>query len=177
MMFDLTSPADSPDRPPEQWETTIRVYFSRDHEEIDGTFHHLLQELKRAAADPDHVVKTAELLFDEFDERLERHIRLEEEILFPAVERKAPHLAQGPGRVMRMEHEQIRKLKSDARDYLRMSLARRGSLEHAVSSLESVLAVLLDHNGKEEAVYYPMSERLFTPTEMREMLSKIQRIG
>ena len=69
----------------------ISAFFENDHREIDAI-------LERTAFDSPNAIVD----FSEFDARLERHIRWEEELLFPAVAAKAPPLEMGPIRVMKM---------------------------------------------------------------------------
>jgi hemerythrin-like domain-containing protein len=104
-----------------EMESGIAAFFARDHDEIDLIFGRLREDLKGAtrAANPPYETLARE--FDEFNGRLERHIRWEEEILFPAVEEKSPSLTDGPGRVMRMEHVEIRRLKAIAEENIKSS--------------------------------------------------------
>jgi hemerythrin superfamily protein len=147
---------------PKETESEICSYFGRDHDEIDVLFGYLRADARAS--------RPAAALFDEFDRRLERHIRWEEEILFPAVEAKMPDLADGPGRVMRWEHEEIRRYKGEAGRLLRGGL----DFPRAAELLESTLYVLLDHNRKEESIYYPLADKIFTPKERADVLARVR---
>jgi uncharacterized protein (DUF2249 family) len=153
---------------PKESEPAIGEYFARDHDEIDVLFGHLRADVAVGAP-------AARLIreFDEFNARLERHIRWEEVILFPAVEAKSPMLAQGPGRVMRMEHQDIRQWKAAASHELR---AAPPSLARAAEALGTVLQILLDHNRKEEHVYYPMSDEIFRSEEAADLLRRVREL-
>lgn len=146
----------------------ISAFFGRDHDEIDVLFSHLRADLAKPDPGPEDLA-SARRQFQEFDSRLDRHIRWEEEILFTAVERKSPDLAIGPGRVMREEHERIQAQKAAAGRCL-----AQGDSGGAGRALQAVLAILLDHNLKEEAVYYPTSDDLFSPAEVAEILRRIR---
>ncbi len=150
-------------------EVVVSAYFERDHAEIDTLFAFLRSDvaLRRPAA----------AIFDDFNSRLERHIRWEEEILFPAVEAVAPPLAAGPGRVMRYEHEEIRRLKALAGTILHRPDVGPTGFEEAAQALAGTLAVLLDHNRKEEAIYYPMADQMFSPSEAKELLSRVKAMA
>jgi hypothetical protein len=67
---------------------SITEFFEKDHREIDAIFEKLT--FLDAKADCS--------AFDEFDRRLERHIRWEEELLFPAIGAVNPMIEQGPPR-------------------------------------------------------------------------------
>ena len=76
-----------------------------DHDRLDALLSRIFDE--RAAGR----LEDARRLWPEFERGLERHIRFEEELLFPVFEEKAglsPN--QGPTAVMRAEHRQIEML-------------------------------------------------------------------
>jgi uncharacterized protein (DUF2249 family) len=150
---------------PKDDESEIGAYFARDHDEIDLIFKYL-------HADVEEFVPCSGI-FDEFNARLERHIRWEEEVLFPAVERRAPMLVDGPGRVMRMEHVEIRAFKAQAERMLKSSPP---DFTRAIEALDAMAGVLIDHNRKEEAVYYPMSDQMFSAAEAATILHAVREI-
>ena len=96
---------------------------------------------------------TAISTFKHFNDQLQAHIEAEEGLLFPAFE-EATGYAEGPTRVMRMEHEQIRSLLAQ----LEFACAERD--EDAYSGAAETLAPLLaQHNMKEENILYPMCDQ------------------
>src|SRR5262245_36352884 len=127
---------------------TITGFFQRDHREIDALYRRALEraregETGRALAD-----------FDEYDRNLERHIRWEEELVFPAFEEASGLRGVGPTEIMRAEHREIRALKQRLRAEiaaLRGPADRSAPLWRTSRSLETVLG---EHNAKEEAVLY-----------------------
>jgi regulator of cell morphogenesis and NO signaling len=94
--------------------------------------------------------------FAEFDLGLRRHIRFEEQILFPAFEQASGLPAQGgPTGVMRAEHREIEALLEALGDVVALP-------GPAAEVLRAQLhAVLGGHNLKEENILYPGADRLF----------------
>lgn len=137
----------------------VSSFFEKDHREIDEIL----------AGVPFDASAGALTAFERFHERLERHIRWEEEILFPAVSGKAPMLEMGPVRVMRMEHEEIRREMAAALEAL-----RDGDGRAARAHAEAMAGVLEGHNLKEERVLYPACDELLSPDEVREILGRVR---
>lgn len=137
---------------------SITEFFENDHREIDAIFEGL--SYRDAAKDLS--------LFSEFDRRLERHIRWEEDLLFPAIGAINPMIAQGPVRIMKLEHEAIRHSKAKAKEaFEKGDLA--GSREHC----ETVKEVLTQHNMKEEQILYPACDQSLDDRAVKELLAKI----
>ncbi|MCG3205775.1 MAG: Iron-sulfur cluster repair protein YtfE [Elusimicrobia bacterium] len=137
---------------------SITEFFENDHREIDAIFEGL--SYGDAAKDL--------ALFKEFDRRLERHIRWEEDLLFPAIGAINPMIAQGPVRVMKLEHEAIRHSKAKAKEaFEKGDLA--GSREHS----EAVKEVLTQHNIKEEQILYPTCDQSLDERAVKELFDKI----
>jgi hemerythrin-like domain-containing protein len=91
--------------------------------------------------------------FAAFRAAIERHLRVEEEVVFPAFESQTG-MTMGPTRVMRMEHEQMRGL-------LRDLDAARGQCDRGafLGLAETLLILMQQHNLKEENMLYPMTDR------------------
>ena len=137
---------------------SITDFFEKDHREIDALFEGL--SFKNAAEDL--------ALFDEFDRRLERHIRWEEDLLFPAIGKINPMIEQGPVRMMKIEHEAIRHSKAKAIDaFSRRDLA--GAREHC----DAVRETLAQHNMKEERILYPACDQSLDRHAVSDLLTKI----
>ncbi|MBE7454439.1 MAG: hemerythrin domain-containing protein [Kofleriaceae bacterium] len=126
-------------------ETTVTGYLSADHDRLDA----LLEELTALVAAGD-LAPAARLLVG-FAAGLGRHIRLEDELLFPTFERVTGH--DGPTAVMREEHRMIE-------EHLAGMEAALASRDPAAFTLEraALVAVLGDHNVKEEAIVYPLTD-------------------
>ena len=159
---------------PWEEEKEIAAAFGRDHDEIDLLLGYFRQDLQSVRTDGKRPAGSLGGQFDEWDARLERHIRWEEEILFPEAEALEPCLGQGPGRVMRMEHEEIRRLKTEVGRCVRTKDPAPAVLERASKALDSLVFVLTDHNHKEESIYYPMSERVLTGKKKEDLLRRVR---
>jgi len=126
---------------------SVTALLGIDHDRLDA----LLAESKRLLAeDPTR----AAACFAAFRSGLERHIAAEEEVLFPAFEALTGVRGGGPTHVMRLEHAEIRGLLAEVGSRL-----ERGDGERPTSLLGDLTALLLAHNGKEERILYPASDR------------------
>jgi iron-sulfur cluster repair protein YtfE (RIC family) len=100
-------------------QTTVQTLLEADHREIDAAF-------DKAVAGDRSALAT-------FKQRLEMHMKIEEEILFPAL---AGTPLATPCRVMAKEHDLLRELLAD-------------------DDLQALPTCLGSHNNKEERVIYP----------------------
>lgn len=91
--------------------------------------------------------------FDAFILPFERHLQLEEETLFPALEAKLGG-PLGPTAVMRMEHGQMREILTSM-----LGALDAKSVEDCLGHSETLLMVMQQHNLKEERMLYPMMDR------------------
>lgn len=104
--------------------------------------------------------------FDDFVRHLRDHLGKEEEVLFPAIERKTGS-SQGPTQVMRMEHEDMRgQLHSMAED-----LDRKDG-GHFLGLAETLLLLIQQHNLKEEGILYPLADQALAD-ELEEVLARL----
>ncbi len=87
-----------------------------------------------------------------FNEAMERHFGMEEEVLFPAFEQRSG-MVDGPTQVMREEHEQMRRLLTQ----LQWALEQQQQ-EDYLDTTETLLIMIQQHNMKEEGMLYPMSD-------------------
>lgn len=126
---------------------TVTEILSHDHRRLDA----ILAEAKRSLVAGE--LARAEARFAEFRAGLERHIVAEEEILFPAFE-ALTGVRSGPTEVMRVEHVELRRLMAE----IAARLGGGGDEGHA-TPLAALTARLYAHNGKEERILYPASDR------------------
>ena len=98
---------------------------------------------------------------------LDRHIEVEEQILFPLFERMTGMTGAGPTFVMRSEHVDIRRLMGDTAAALEAADPAR-----ADASLDGLLDVLGSHNMKEERILYPMTDEAAGDDPARDDLVK-----
>lgn len=160
--------------PPEDRERSLHAFLARDHEEIDAMIafaHEDLRALRASATPPPAAVVRA---VAELAERLQRHSRWEDQVLFPAVEAKIPPLARGLGHVMRMEHREIRRLLASALRSLRDAASRPASSEETANALAAILELLREHHEKEEYVHYAVADRMFGEDELAGILARLR---
>ncbi len=145
---------------------TITEYLQGDHRRLDA----LMQRCKGLMESG--VVKEAAALFGEFREGLLRHILIEEDLLFPAFEEATGMgRASGPTGVMRSEHLEIKRLMDEIQDLF----ARRPWVADAFEPLRSALVALLsEHNAKEERILYSMSDRMVPANQLADLVERMK---
>ena len=142
---------------------TISGYFRNDHDRLD-TLLQSFQSLKRQ-----NFAKAKEA-FTQFKSGLERHIRWEEELLFPLWEEKTGMSDEGPTFVMRHEHRRIEEqLQAIDRNIT-------GDNADDAEPEQALLSLLAAHNLKEERVLYPAIDQATTPEECGDILKQIQEL-
>ena len=142
----------------------VNEALSWDHDRLDALETSAFQ--KRASGD----FRGARETWSLFATGLRRHIRFEEEILFPAFEESSGMPSDaGPTAVMRAEHREIEGLIAEIE-------AGIGDPSSPVDQLRrSLHAVLGDHNVKEEGVLYPSTDQLLGSEEANLLIERIQR--
>lgn len=133
--------------------TSITTYLSWDHERLDRALAVTSEDVEAGR------MAEARGAFAEYDRGLGRHMRIEEELLFPLFEARSG-MAGGPTSVMRDEHRTIRV----ALDLMRAGL-ERDDPEAFRSGVKFLQSVLPAHNSKEEHILYPTTDRLLTERE------------
>jgi hemerythrin-like domain-containing protein len=126
-----------------------------EHRECDEIF----VSAEKAVIDGDF--EEAERLFLSFANETLQHFKKEEESLFPTFE-EISGSTEGPTRIMKFEHEQVRGLIG------KMAEAVEGKDSDAYLSLaESMMILLQQHNMKEEQMLYAMCDRVI-PQDVKE---------
>jgi len=114
--------------------------------------------------------KEAEEKFLDFANETLAHFKREEEILFPEFE-AITKSTEGPTRVMKFEHEQVRGL------FGKMAEAIENKKRDDYLSLsESMMILLQQHNMKEEQMLYAMCDRVIPTDKKEELISKMEEI-
>lgn len=143
----------------------VNEALSWDHDRLDA-----LEARAFEARSESKLALAAELIAD-FAFGLRRHIRFEEELLFPEFEARfgfSPEM--GPTAVMRAEHREI----LDLLGQIEAGIGDAGSpVEGQRGALHGVLG---DHNMKEEHVVYPGTDRALTPAESDALVARIQAL-
>jgi iron-sulfur cluster repair protein YtfE (RIC family) len=139
---------------------SITDRLAADHVRIDEYF----AVASRLAADGK--LLDAESVFDDFSRALRGHIILEEELLFPVLERHAGFV--GPTTVMRHEHRAIEHGILRARTEL-----VRGNPLGFIAVAGELAALLGQHNHKEERVLYPRADAALDASERSAVVRKL----
>jgi uncharacterized protein (DUF2249 family) len=141
-----------------------------DHDRLDA----LLQGARDAAVAGDW--PAAHGRFRQFTTGLLRHIRMEEEVLFPAFEAQSGQAQGGPTAVMRDEHREIEAILRRIGDLLETTPGVGGRREPFDAGVGALLSVLGDHNVKEEEVLYPLTDQVLGPKEADALVRTMQRV-
>jgi hemerythrin-like domain-containing protein len=142
-------------------DSTLREYFTGDHRRCDEIW----SDVEAAAESGGDQLAKAH--FERFAAALERHLQMEEEVIFPAFEEATGMRNAGPTFVMRSEHEQMRGLLEQMRGSV-------DSGDELVDLGDTLLMLIQQHNSKEENMLYPMAEQALASTwaEIREALAR-----
>ncbi len=101
---------------------------------------------------------------------MERHIEVEENVLFPAFEERTG-MTQGPTAVMRMEHTRMRGMF----EQMRAAIAAKDAQQY-LGTAQTLLDLLQQHNAKEESMMYPMLDRALGD-DARAMLDQLETLA
>ncbi len=123
-------------------------YLTHDHRACDALWGDL-----EAALDNEDAHEIGQL-WPRFDAAMRRHLSMEEEVIFPALEDAMGMRGFGPVQVMKMEHQQMRAMLD------RMAQAASASNWSAMMDEGDTLLMLIgQHNAKEEGILYPMIDQ------------------
>ena len=124
----------------------IKEFMTLDHRNCDEIFAQMEESVANKADEA--VVK-----FEEFQDALTNHFKMEEMVLFPEFEQRTG-MTQGPTQVMVLEHEQMRELLS------KMYKAVEANDKDKFFGLSETLMILMQqHNMKEEQMLYTMAQQ------------------
>jgi hemerythrin-like domain-containing protein len=144
---------------------TVSEALETDHRRLDA----MLEQAERLVGEG--LVQEAAARAAQFVCGLERHIEMEEQVLFPAFEERTG-LRTGPTEVMRHEHRAIRSHLGEI-----TSALAEGSTARFRTAAEALVEVLGQHNMKEERILYPMADRSAGSAEARdELVRRMQRL-
>lgn len=142
---------------------TITECLSSDHDRLDGILAVVCRKVEA------NQLEESQTALAGFAFGLSRHIRIEEELLFPIFEMRTG-LGGGPTLVMRSEHREILAAVRTMRDGL-------AQLDTEVfrEGLTFLHQVLPAHNAKEEHILYPAIERIFSNTERALFVERLRK--
>lgn len=145
-------------------EKTISGYYGDDHDRLEVIFKDF-QRLK------DTDLPAARKHFADFREGLFRHIRWEEEVLFPVFDEKSGGGGCGPTKVMCTEHVEIKATIES------ISSALKSEKPQTEADEEALLSILGDHNVKEERVLYPALDQMTDQRDKDDIFRKMDAIA
>ncbi len=146
---------------------SITTFLSADHERLTKLWEGTLAAVDAEDFNAVHSRAAA------FIAGLRRHISMEEQILFPAIEDKTGERDFGPTWAMRQEHREI----EHALDRLGrlVTVEERWTAIQAIEGQEIDLTALLrSHDGKEEAVLYPMADQILGASAAKDLVARMR---
>lgn len=144
-------------------ERTITDYLQTDHRRLDAIMEGFQAALREGRWED------ASRGFREFVLGLKKHIRIEEDILFPVFEEKTGMFDSGPTFVMKMEHKEIQDLLEKI-----LNAADSRNASGATDGVIALTNILMDHNMKEEHILYPESDAFISDSERTQIIKKAQ---
>jgi len=129
----------------------LAEFFEQDHRDCDARW-----------ADVEELLDTEDIeaarpAWQKYLAGMQRHIAMEEEVLFPAFEAASGMSEGGPTAVMRLEHQQIRTLLGEIGSTIEV-----GDCEQAIEVGDTLLMLIQTHSAREEEILYPMAENLLS---------------
>ena len=144
--------------------TTISDFLVPDHKRCDNLF----AAAEAAVAEQDWTKAAAG--FATFEDALQHHFAMEEEVMFPAFEGRTG-MRQGPTMVMRTEHRQMTDLLK------RMSAAiGRKDADAFLGDADTLLILMQQHNVKEEQMLYQMADQALA-NEMEQVVGRMRAMA
>jgi hemerythrin superfamily protein len=148
--------------PRPQPQLTLAQHLRADHARIDGLLTQLQHFLRVGA------LAEADRHFAALDETLSRHMAVEEELLFPAMQRMTEAVARAvPG--LLAEHGELRTILPD--------LAETLAKQNVVASealLPQLRRSLARHHEDEEQLVYPISDWALSPDEQKNLIKRLR---
>jgi len=145
--------------------TQITALMTDDHRSCDEAF------AKAETAASKGKWDEASVALEQFVSALESHFGAEESFLFPRFE-AATGMTEGPTKVMRGEHAEMR----SALDRMREALVQKDRDDYA-GEAETLLILMQQHNMKEENILYPMCDSQLPGGEVSAELGERLRAG
>jgi len=142
----------------------ITNYMRDEHRHCDELF----ATAEKSVIDGDFAKAKDEFLL--FADETLKHFKKEEDALFPTFESITGN-TEGPTRVMRFEHEQVRGLLGKMAEAIEES-----KKDDYLSLAESMMILLQQHNMKEEQMLYTMCDRVMPIDVKEETLSTMKEI-
>jgi len=142
----------------------ISAYMRAEHRECDEMF----AAAERSVIDGNFEQASNQFLL--FADDTLKHFKKEEESLFPTFE-EITGSSEGPTRVMRHEHDQVRGLLGKMAEAVENKDA-----DAYLSMAESMMILLQQHNMKEEQMLYAMCDRVIPQAQKEATLETMKNI-
>ena len=140
---------------------TVCAYLSWDHHRLRD----MLQDALGSVRAGDWPV--AQARYGEFADGAERHMRLEEEVVFPLFEAMTG-MADGATAVLREEHRAMRRALALMRD----AVGKTDPLQFQ-DGHRFLASVLPDHEAKEERIMFPMTDRILAERDRLRLTARL----
>ena len=128
--------------------TSIRSHMRADHEQLAVWLEDLIAAYKTGDRD------AAAEAYGKFEKRLAEHLALEEDVLFPELERSEPEEVAA----LRDEHTAIRSKLFELGVGVDLHVTR-------LSAIESLVTTLRTHAAREDGMLYEWADRVFSDPE------------
>jgi iron-sulfur cluster repair protein YtfE (RIC family) len=142
---------------------SVTTYLSWDHDRLNALLVEVTAEVDAGR------LEEARLAYRRWEQGFTRHLRIEEELLFPLFEARAGIVA-GPTETMREEHREARRAVATMRE----GLGRR-DVEVFREALQFLRSILPGHMSKEERLLYPATDGLLTEAQRQAVSERLQR--
>ncbi|HVA77160.1 MAG TPA: hemerythrin domain-containing protein [Candidatus Binataceae bacterium] len=146
---------------------SITAFLAADHRRITKLWDETIAAFAREDFNTIHVRAA------EFIAALRRHIAMEEQILFPAIEEKTAMRTSGPTYAMRLEHRQIERVLDGLAPLLTVQ-ERWTAIQAIEGELTDPAALFRSHDAKEEAVLYPMADKMLGADAARKLIERMR---
>jgi hemerythrin-like domain-containing protein len=143
---------------------SIQEVLTKDHRDCDQLF----ADAESAVAKSD--LAAARAAFARLNAAMQRHVDVEEKLLFPVFEERTGERL-GPTEVMRREH----KMMQDVIGNMDAALAQQDAQRYLGLS-ETLLVLMQQHNVKEESVLYAMIDQLLS-ADLENMIERLHAAG
>ncbi|MDP2762714.1 MAG: hemerythrin domain-containing protein [Sideroxyarcus sp.] len=141
---------------------TIIEFMAAAHKACDDEFAHAEEAVL------DNKWNEAGTAFNRFHHAMTQHFRMEEEILFPALQSAGG--PAGPVQIMLMEHAQM----NDLFEQMAIALAAKDAQSYG-GIAETLLIVMQQHNHKEEQILYPIADHILA-AQREALLARMQSL-
>ncbi len=143
---------------------TIASLLGQDHRRLRAAWNGFVTALERCE------LGAARSNFAVFDTGLRRHIRVEENSLFPAFEEATGMRSGGPTFVMRSEHRQVEAILARLAEGL-----GKGDFDALANTLAETRPAELyqSHDAKEEGMLYPMADQAIAGESRAKVMASI----